>query len=74
MLLERRLLVVSKLLISTDFFLFLISRVSLIKRPVRDACLYMGEASLPALPDPPTPPDPPAPPDPHFVFAIAPIL
>ena len=42
-----------------------------IKRPVRDACLYMGEASPPA---PPTPPAAPAPPDPHFVFAIAPKL
>ena len=29
---------------------------------IRDACLYMGEAS------------PPDPLDPHFVFAIAPIL
>ena len=38
---------------------------NLIKRPARDACLYMGEAS---------PPDPSAPPDPHFDFAIAPIL
>ena len=41
---------------------------NVIKRPARDACLYMGEASPPARPDPP------ALPDPHFVFAIAPIL
>ena len=34
----------------------------IIKRPLWDACLYMGEA---------TPPDPPDPPDPHFLFAIA---
>ena len=40
----------------------------MIKHPVRDACLYMGEASPPNLPPPPDPPDP------HFVFAIAPIL
>ena len=48
-----------------------------IKRPVRDACLYMGEASPSAPPDPPAlpaPPDPRDPPDPHFVFAIAPIV
>ena len=37
-------------------------QIMLIKRPAREACLYMGEAS---------PPDPPAP---HFVFAIALIL
>ena len=49
----------------------------IIKRPARDACLYMGEASPPAPPAPPDPPalpDPPDLPDPHFVFAIAPIL
>ena len=39
-----------------------------IKRPTRDACLYMGEAT------PLAPLDLPDPLDPHFVFAIAPIL
>ena len=37
----------------------MLRHVTLIKRPVRDACLCMGE--LPA---------PPAPPAPHFVFLI----
>ena len=36
-----------------------------IKRPLRDACLCMGE-----LPAPPAPPAPAAPPAPHFVFLI----
>ena len=37
----------------------------IIKRPVRDACLCMGE-----LLAPPAPPAPAAPPAPHFVFLI----
>ena len=37
----------------------------LVKRPLRDACLCMGE-----LPAPPALPAPAAPPAPHFVFLI----
>ena len=43
-------------------------RVSVIKRPARDACLCMGELQAP--PAPPAPAAPPAPPAPHFVFLI----
>ena len=42
--------------------------VTIIKRPLRDACLCMGE--LPAPPAPAAPPAPSAPPAPHFVFLI----
>ena len=44
------------------------TRVDIIKRPARDACLCMGELQAP--PAPPAPAAPPAPPAPHFVFLI----
>ena len=46
----------------TSFNLFINCHSLVIKRPVRDACLCMGEL--------PAPPAPAAPPAPHFVFLI----
>ena len=42
--------------------------MTLIKRPARDTCLYMGEATPLVSPVPPDLHDPP---DPHFLFIVS---